>query len=102
MANGERSAGGRLSLGERVHNLEHRTAEHHRALKRIKAGGLSTDNEELLEWVGKKVEIIPADPQRQTEQGILQKVHRYTLLLNIGGAPEVVNKGQVFKIRLVE
>ncbi len=102
MANGDSSAGGRLSLGERVHILERKAAEHGRALKKARAGSLGVDDEELISWVGKEIELVPADSQRPTERGLLKKVRRYTLLVDIGGILSVINKGQLLETRLVE
>ena len=101
MANGEDSGGGRLTFGQRVHKLEHDQAQTRKEVKKVKAAaGLGAGDDELVSWVGKEVTLVPAVAGREPDTGILKRVRKYTLLVEVEGALEVYNKGQVLKVRL--
>lgn len=103
MADEESSGGGRLTLGQRVHQLEHEQSKTRKEVKRIRtATGTGPDDENVAAWVGKKVLLVPATTNLHNEEGILRKVGRYTYLVDVNGRLEVFNKGQVLKIRLAE
>ena len=90
-----------MSLGERVHKLEHDQAQTRKEVRKVRAAnGLGPEDEDILSWVGKRVVLVPATAGRSEEEGVLKKIRRYTYLVETDGGLEAFNKGQVLKIRL--
>lgn len=97
------SEGGRLTLGQRVHRLEHDQAQIKKKLRRIEATtGLDPNNKNVTAWVGKRVVLVPAVAGKIDEAGVLKKVYQYTYLVDTVMGPTVFSKGQILKIRLAE
>jgi len=101
VSDGKGSEGGRLTLGQRVHQLEHEQSKTRKEVKRVRAAtGLGPDDEDVIAWVGKRVVLVPAVAGMGEETGVLKRVHRFTYLLETAAGLESFNKGQVLKMRL--